>query len=181
MHTPWGPSQSQEPLAHGITFVSTSSHGGIKLDRRRQAAMPAALKLPGGWYEEDMEFHRVILAFPADFTEPEVTRAHATMKSWHPDVYEAWSGVPVLISESHVLQERAFLAEHANDWLVIAAYGSWHKNVPEGYVGVRATLGGHWGDGTTEERCFLVPQAEYDARGISFVIEPQRHHRCGPI
>src|SRR3546814_20289332 len=39
--TPWGMAQSSEIYADGVVFHSTASHGGIKLDRARNAAMPA--------------------------------------------------------------------------------------------------------------------------------------------
>lgn len=54
--SPWGAIQECSELAPGIWSVSTASHGGIKLDRNRQASMPADMKRPGGWYEEDCEW-----------------------------------------------------------------------------------------------------------------------------
>ena len=45
MHTPWGSSQHQRVLAEGITSVSTASHGGVHLDRKRNAAMPDYMRM----------------------------------------------------------------------------------------------------------------------------------------
>jgi len=69
MKTPWGESQTEEQLAPGITYYTTASHGGIRIDRKRLAEMPAFLK-PASfgeygqeWFEEDCESALVMLAF----------------------------------------------------------------------------------------------------------------------
>lgn len=63
-----------------------------------------------------------------------------------------------------------------------AAYGSWHKGVPEGYVGVFAIRGGWRYNQATddaESQYFLVPKDEYNARGaLPFVVDPSRHTGC---
>src|SRR3546814_13103769 len=59
--TPWGMAQSSEIYADGVVFHSTASHGGIKLDRARNAAMPAMLRVASGWYEEDCEWSKFAL------------------------------------------------------------------------------------------------------------------------
>src|SRR3546814_13466482 len=43
LSTPWGMAQSSKIYADGVVFHSTANHGGIKLDRARNAAMPAML------------------------------------------------------------------------------------------------------------------------------------------
>ncbi len=72
--TPWGPAQTMTRIAAGITAVTTSSHGGIRLSVERQARMPAryaGLNVYGGglWYEEDCEWCMVALAFPEYFSD----------------------------------------------------------------------------------------------------------------
>jgi hypothetical protein len=52
----WGPIQTKSELAPGVWSVSTAGHGGIKLSRERNAAVPAYLRREGGWYEEDCEW-----------------------------------------------------------------------------------------------------------------------------
>ncbi len=49
--SPWGVIQDKRELAPGIWQVSTASHGGIKLSRERNAAMPDYMRNEGGWYE----------------------------------------------------------------------------------------------------------------------------------
>lgn len=75
-------------------------------------------------------------------------------------------------------QQADFYAQHANDWLAIAGFGSWHEDVPAGMVGVVASLGGlrHSLDPAYQEREFLVPVAEYRTSGaLPFVVDPVRH------
>lgn len=173
MRTPWGKADHIRVYAEGIAFVGTPGHGGIKLDRKRQAAMPAALRIGGGWYEEDVAYVRVVLAFPGVLEMTDAS-ARTALKDWNPDVYSAWSGEAVTLEESLVLREREFKRVHANDFVVTAAWGSWHKSVPAGSVGVVATRGGVRVAG--EERWFLVPFDEYDTRmSFGFVIDLNRH------
>jgi hypothetical protein len=49
----WGAVQQADQLWPGIWSVMTASHGGIILSDQRQAAMPPALLIDGGSYEED--------------------------------------------------------------------------------------------------------------------------------
>lgn len=55
MRTPWGSSQSVITIAPGIVVVDTAGHGGVKLDRKRNAKIPLGARTEGGWYEEDCE------------------------------------------------------------------------------------------------------------------------------
>jgi hypothetical protein len=66
-YSPWGYIQDVEKIADGIWSVSTAGHGGIKLDRKHNAAMPDYMRSPGGWYEEDCQWALVALVFPAAF------------------------------------------------------------------------------------------------------------------
>jgi hypothetical protein len=181
--TPWGPPQHWTNIAEGIDCVSTAGHGGIKLSRQRQAKMPAALKLEGGWYEEDVEYNRVVVVFPECFKTEQVAGAHAVLKDWCPDEYAAWSGQPVAIEDSHVLRERIFREKHKNDYMVMSAWGDWKEGVPKGMVGVFAGRGGRTEDHRFPGDCkyFLVPAEEYQTRKGDFVIDLTRHKEIPPI
>ena len=48
MSTPWGKAQSAHVLAPGIGSVSTAGHGGVKVDRAHNAAMPEYMRRAGG-------------------------------------------------------------------------------------------------------------------------------------
>lgn len=178
--SPWGSVDHQAHLADGIDMVSTPGHGGVKLDRRRNALMPEALRLPGGWYEEDCDVERVVAIFPEAFiTErrPDVDAvreaALAGVRAWAPDAYEAWTGEKVTADQSNIVADREFLAAHADDFVTVAAWGSWHETVPAGMVGVLAYRGGREGQRRhTEKRYLLVPQGAYDVRDPrGFVID----------
>jgi len=172
-YSPWGPIQDTTEITEGVSFVSTAGHGGLKLDRKRNAEMPEALRRKGGWYEEDCEYSLVMVGLPQYFKPEEVARAHQTAKNWFPDEYEAFTGTIIPLNESYIKQERQFAIDHANDYVVVAAWGDWNKAVPKGMVGVAACKGG---DRNTERRCFLVPDDEYKTRShFGFVIDTARH------
>src|SRR3972149_4268130 len=67
--TPWGVADDSERIARGIMRYRTPGHGGDHLSARRQAEMPAALRLDDGWYEEDCDWARVALGLPQFFSD----------------------------------------------------------------------------------------------------------------
>lgn len=110
MNTPWGVSQHTEKLAEGITTVSTSSHGGIKLDATRNAMVPDYMRNEDGWYEEDCDWAVPAMVFPFAFDYPTPEQAHssarATLKNWKPDAYERYFSVTLQPEESYMRSER---------------------------------------------------------------------------
>lgn len=64
--SPWGKVDGCETIAPGFLSVSTSSHGGIKLDRARNAKVPEQWRRPGGWYEEDSDYAIPFLVFEGE-------------------------------------------------------------------------------------------------------------------
>jgi hypothetical protein len=92
VETPWGPSQSSQEFAPGITLYHTASHGGFHLSPARVAAMPKALRecptwAGTNWYEEDLDWSMVVVAFPQFFQPEVIPSAHTTMQSAHPKAY----------------------------------------------------------------------------------------------
>jgi hypothetical protein len=164
-------------MGAGIWSVGTAGHGGVKLDRERNAAMPACLRLEGGWYEEDCEWARVALVFPGAFSPESVEMAAGTLKNWHPDIFEEFFKTTIKEGESLMRDQALFDARHKDDYVVKAAFGDWDRNVPKGMVGVVASKGGSREAGS-EEAWFLVPAAEYEGRDKGgFVIDEARHKR----
>jgi hypothetical protein len=166
-------------------MVNTAGHGGFKLSRERNAKVPAYMRRDGGWYEEDCEVAIPLVVFEADIrahgpewlvTGLDKYPAAKTIANYWPDMYERYFGRKPTLEESHVLRERAFHAAHANDYVVVSAWGNWQDGVPKGMVGVFATLGESrqepaWSAG----KYFLVPDAEYEARHGAFVIDLTKH------
>jgi hypothetical protein len=184
--TPWGPAQVATKIAPGIMFYSTAGHGGYHISDRRRLTMPPALHdfepmLPG-WYEEDCEWAVVYLAFPQEMMQHDGMEqwnkvnamAATTLANYCPDTWEKHFGIELRPGESHVKDERMFMAEHAEDWVAITAYGDWHERVPKGYVGICATKGGRRHIlAMVEAKYFLIPVEEYDARGpFAFFLKP---------
>jgi hypothetical protein len=163
--SPWGTVDSYLIIAPGIIQVSTPSHGGIKLDRARNAQVHVAFRIAGGWYEEDCEVDIAIFTFPDEFIacvrsqgrepthfEPEATTAR--LRQWFPDEWTIMTGEKVTADQSTLVADREFLAAHANDWVAVAAIGT-----PAG-VEVTCKRGG---DRKSDNAVvFLVPAADYN-------------------
>lgn len=171
VHTPWGASQYAETYADGIVRHGTSRHGGFYLSSDRNAKVHPCLHKSGGWYEEDCEWAIVAFTFPELFTGYERKCADRTLCDWWPSEWEIIHGRKLAPGESHVRDRKAFEMAHADDWVVISALRSEHRN---GMTEVIATRGGRR-DLHVEEQRFLVPSAEYQVGHFGFVIDETRH------
>jgi len=80
----------------------------------------------------------------------------------------------------YLAQQELFQQEHASDYLVLSAFGDWHKDVPEGQVGVFAGKGGRTKSGGYPEDCkwFLVPKANYQP---DMVLDPAQLPEIAPL
>ena len=100
-NTPWGYADTVRPIAPGITWYSTSSHGGIGLSAERLTAMPTALRsihpwAGEGWYEEDCDWSIAVAAFAELFTARELHYAARTL----PNISYAKSAVAEFMATS---------------------------------------------------------------------------------
>jgi hypothetical protein len=164
--SPWGAVDHHVVIAPGIISVSTPSHGGIKLDRARNAKIHPAFRTAGGWYEEDCEADIAVFTFPDEFithvrsqgrdaAQFEREAVSKNLRRWFPEEWEAMTGEKVTAEQSRIVADREFLAAHANDWVAVAALGT-----PEG-VEVVCKKGG---DRSSDDKAvFLVPSDEYQA------------------
>ena len=59
--TPWGPAETVTPIADGISFVSTASHGGYHVEPHARVGQLAQHR---AWYEEDCEWAILCQARP---------------------------------------------------------------------------------------------------------------------
>jgi len=126
--TPWGVTQDFENIADGIIFYSTARHGGYWLSKKRLAEMPDALKIvdtfiPGNqWYEEDLDWCLVVIAFPQFFTkdyngnitDEVLNHAWATLKNWIPEVYETLTKQTLKPGESYMKDKKAYWQKGAS-------------------------------------------------------------------
>jgi len=162
--SPWGAIDHVTVRAPGIAEVSTPGHGGVKLDRSRNAKVPASVRRKGGWYEEDCEYAIPVIVFPEAFEDRVVEGAHKSLKNWEPEAYTAITGESVSLEDSYELRRRAFKARNADKHVVVSASGS-GPGVPEGMVGVSATLGGERGQAAWDAQIHrLVPSEDYAKR-----------------
>ena len=181
MNTPWGKAQYvTEIIPNQIVFVGTAGHGGVKLSRKLNAMIPADVRAKGGWYEEDCDWaipFVVLRNLIAETPEAKnLDNAISTLKNWHPTLYERLFSVVLAEGESFKKDEASFAVRHANDLQGVSAVGDWHTNVPQGFVGVTACVGGRKNGmfaGTL--RNFLVPQEEYQVGRFSFIVDPAKY------
>lgn len=181
--SPWGAIQDKRELAPGIWSVSTAGHGCIKLSRERNAAMPDYMRNKGGWYEEDCEWAKVAVFFPAGFQrtfkdrhgvdQTEYDCALETFRNWFPEEYESFFNVALSPGQSHCRDQRIFELNTRDKFVVSAAWGSWAAWVPDGKVGVLAVTR----NDNQMRKWFLVDEGLYDQRGpFGFVIDQTRDH-----
>lgn len=170
--TPWGPSQLATIYAEGIVSHMTAGHGGFHLSVERNLRVTPSLRKSLPWYEEDAEWAIVALTFPELFTSYERKCADETIRNSWPSAWEAMHGRKLAPGQSWTKDREAFERRHAGDWIAISAiFSGHHADMTE----VIATRGGRRDERAVEMR-FLVPSAEYAARGrFGFVIDPDRH------
>lgn len=165
--TPWGKSQHSKKIARGINFYSTARHGGIKVSKKLNESMPAHLRIEDGWYEEDCDYARVVLAFPQFFTQEQTYNAIASLKEWNWETYEIHFNRTLQPGESNRKDQEMFVKENENNYQVICAMGSWHEKVEEGYVLVYARKPSI---GSKSEKAFIVPEQDYATRKNTYGI-----------
>ncbi|KQP62880.1 DUF7007 domain-containing protein [Nocardioides sp. Leaf285] len=185
--TPWGNADVATQVAAGITVVHTPGHGGIKVSRERNLAIPTALRNASGWYEEDCESNIVGMYHPEAFPhykngEHDAIReaCAASVKNWYPDAYTKATGIEVGIEESMTLRDRAkqsdkdaFRAAHAEEFVTLGNGDTHAPWIPPGYAACRARM-----DATGEERTFLMSRDEVihgGSYGKHALVDPQRH------
>ena len=167
--TPWGASQSSEKITRGINYYSTASHGGFILSEGMNKRIPEYARNDNRAYEEDSEWAIVVTFFPKYFELKERKRALFMLRNWHPTIYETYYNVVIAPGDSYIKDAQAAKEKNKNNFVVTAAWGDWHENVPSGMVGVIAMRDADKADGK-----FLVPSNEYNS-GSLFVIDESRH------
>jgi len=173
--------------APGIGSVSTAGHGGIKLDRAHNAAMPGYMRRDGGWYEEDCEWALPFVIFGGEMIAAgtldggQLTRAWDTFRHWFPDAFERHTGMEIPAGQSYVKDDRLFHEANKDRMIVISAAGDWQEGCPQGMVLCTATRGGSRAPGAYAARvAYLVPAEEYETRSrYGFVIDEARHKLAG--
>jgi len=88
--TPWGTARSCTDHGDGVLLYSTAEQDGFHLSPEANAAMPDELRLSDGWYQEDGDGARVILAMPHLFTSLERRDAEMIAEEVFPDALHSW-------------------------------------------------------------------------------------------
>ena len=161
--TPWGKADTSYSYGRGTVMYSTPGHGGFLVSPGAAAQMPEPLRRIGEPYagklafEEDCAANAVVVAFPARFSRDQVESALGSLQCWYPDQYEEWSGEPVPVEDSTVLQERQEAAWSDGQLVCVAVTGG-----GEDPAGQRLSVAHFRVDDT--ELTVTMPTAEYQAR-----------------
>lgn len=123
VHTPWGQSQDSHKIADGITFHSTSSHGGIILSKERWAEMKQLLPnirtfcgVPG-CLEEDCDYMYAVFCWPECWSDDYAMLGVVNMlKSGHMQCVQEQmeAGNAAVINQYSKISERAERWKEAN-------------------------------------------------------------------
>jgi len=164
--SPWGKVDHVRQVGSGILEIHTPSHGGLKLSRARNLAMPEPYRRKGGWYEEDCEWALVALVHREMFSAAQLEHAEKVVRDLWPHEYMQVTGVQLSEADSRKLREEAFLVKTHNHYMVRAAWGS-GSGIPRGSVGVVARR-----ESDQDEIWLLLPKQEYDNHGeFGFLVE----------
>jgi len=170
MHTPWGQADYHEFLnaENTIVNVGTSSHGGIGV--HISLPMPEYLDCETTgqwrWYEEDIDWAKVALAYPQAFTPQAIESAKLTILNWHPKIYEKHFGHKPTAAESFKVAEEENDKRLINHYRVHGGFGDWAWDVPKGYVyatGYRKSDNSNAG--------FLVPSDVYNENPSRLILD----------
>jgi hypothetical protein len=173
--TLWGAPDTTDERLPGVWHVTTPSHGGFVLSDERQAAMPDSLRFKDLYYEEDVNWSLVVLAFEDELRQTgdplfdlELSLAHQTARNWLPDAYGAFTGQVIEPRDSYVLKRQRAYETAIGKLVVVSAFGDWADWVPAGKVGLigqRLQSVNHLGFPTYggAEHCALVDADRYDS------------------
>jgi hypothetical protein len=129
--TPWGPAQQAERVADGIVFVPTEGHGGYKLSKERNAAIPPAYRNGSGWYEEDTESHivrfyhfdAVARIDPSRSRDERLAGEDESLRDWFPEEWERANGRQLEPGESRKKDERVWGEASAGEYVMTSVQG----------------------------------------------------------
>lgn len=139
-HSPWGIIDQADKVVDGIWFVTTSSHGGIKLDRCRNSMIPSYLRQAGGWYEEDCLCSIPICFFCQHFSLSQIDWAYKVFGNWYPEEFSKFFGY--LPEQSYMFEKMQFFQQNKDKWIVTSIFTHFGGRVPKHFVGGIAYLGG---------------------------------------
>ncbi|WP_018185993.1 hypothetical protein [Microbacterium sp. 77mftsu3.1] len=128
--TPWGPAQHASREADGIVFVPTAGHGGYKLSKERNAAIPPAYRNASGWYDEDddraiVDFyhHDALFNRPQDAGTPRgerLTYLDQALRDRYPAQWERVNGRKLEAGESRTKDEQTWRDDNADEYVVVS-------------------------------------------------------------
>lgn len=125
--TLWGAPDTTNERLPGLWHVTTPSHGGFVLSDERQAAMPDCLRRDDPFYEEDVDWSLVVLAFADEFRRAgdklfdlEFDLARQTARNWRPGRYASFTGETVEPHDSYVLRRQQAYVDRIGEIVVVS-------------------------------------------------------------
>lgn len=90
-HTPWGYADHVVPIARGIAYVNTPSHGGFWLEHQRLVQVPIDQRMArwgrtrtplSPWFEHDCDWCFAVLAHEDAFNSETFAEAQRMFAKW---------------------------------------------------------------------------------------------------
>lgn len=91
VRTPWGVARSCTDHGDGVLLYSAAEQDGFHLSEEANARMPERLRLPDGWYHDDGDSARVVIAMPHLFTSLEIRDASQAAAEAFPELLDTAS------------------------------------------------------------------------------------------
>jgi hypothetical protein len=180
--SPWGMVQTIFEITPWLHTFDTSSHGGMKLDRKHNELIPEYARRKGGWYEEDCEWaivyccleneiRKEMVGFHKEVFEKNLEAAKKTLANWYPDIYEQFYEVLLKEGESSKKDQMLWNIRNKDNYKLYCAIGMINN--------VKVLLQKDRGD--SEEHWFMIGKDLYESRrtkfGWSFTPEEITHFR----
>lgn len=186
-YSPWGLVQGSYPIISGMREVSTAGHSGVLISPKLFKQMPETAKRYSaypyqtnkGAFEGDSNwsisyiiFADKILKHAETLTDESekfrliraVANAPEIARHWCWEFYEEYYNVTLDYKESYTKDEVIEAKLFANSYQSVSAYGSWHDNVPDEYVGALLVVGGRRAESQESAVWKLIPKHVYNER-----------------
>lgn len=153
-----------------IVYASTSEHEcyGVSLTREMPAPLANLAIVEGGWrwFEGDIAYAAVIVAFPQFFAPATVEAAKADLRNEFPSAYQKHFNVRLTPADSRRLEQAAWEDRTHNKFVACASFSDEHWNIPQGMAYVSG-----WRRSDESTAGFLVPAAEERAGTHRMVLD----------
>lgn len=172
LSTPWGQADVFVRLDPDkkVVRVATPSQGGIGVHPSLELAAhieACAIVDSEGWrWFEDSGCAAVIVALPQLFSRSAFESAKLDLQHSQPETYMTHFGTVLTATTSRALEQREFESATRNKYTVVAAFGDWAWDVPQGSVYCCG-----WRNSDEATAGFLVPADHFYQHATRLILD----------